>query len=341
MITSRDRVIRTLNHEAVDRVPRDLWASHATRLLRGDELAEMSFRYPNDIVRPEFRYPRGNRARGAVSRVGEYTDAWGCTWQVTRRGTTGQLKASPLSDLSQLAAYQPPLEILQRANLARVNRSCATTSRFVLAWSDIRPFERMQFLHGPQATLVDLTGGSRPIRDLLAMLHDFFCRELRMWASTDVDGVVFMDDWGSQDGLLLSAEIWRDLFKPLYRLYCQILHEGDKFAFFLCRGNISEIFGDLVEIGIDAVHSQLFLMDIERLAERFRGRITFWGEIDTRRVLPFGTPDDVRAAVRRVRRALDCGRGGVIAQCEWGHEMAFENIAAVFEQWLEPVLAHA
>ena len=189
MMTSRDRVIRTLNHEAVDRAPRDLWAPHGTRLLRGDELAEMNFRYPNDIVKPDFRYPRGNRARGATGKIGEYTDAWGCTWQVTQRGTTGRLKLSPLSDLSSLAAYRPPLEVLQGANLSRVNRSCATTSRFVLAWSEIRPFERMQFLRGPEATLADLNSGSGPIRDLLAMLHDFFCREMQMWASTDVDGV--------------------------------------------------------------------------------------------------------------------------------------------------------
>ena len=96
-----------------------------------------------------------------------------------------------------------------------------------------------------------------------------------------------------------------------------------------------------MEIGVDAVHSQLFLMDVEQLAMQFRGRITFWGEIDSRRVLPFGTPGDVRAAVHNVRKALDYGRGGLIAQCEWGHDVPFENVAALFEQWMEPVLASA
>ena len=37
--------------------------------------------------------------------------------------------------------------------------------------------------------------------------------------------------------------------------------------------------------------------------------------------------------MRRVRTALDDGRGGVIAQCEWGLRDPFENIAAVFEEW--------
>ena len=61
-------------------------------------------------------------------------------------------------------------------------------------------------------------------------------------------------------------------------------------------------------------------MDIESLAEKYKGKVTFWGEIDRQHVLPFGTPDDVREAVTRVRRALDDGNGGLIGQCEWGKD---------------------
>jgi hypothetical protein len=53
-------------------------------------------------------------------------------------------------------------------------------------------------------------------------------------------------------------------------------------------------------------------------------------------VLPFGTPDDAAAAVRRVRAALGDPAGGVIAQCEWGVKDPAANIAAVFETWNEP-----
>jgi hypothetical protein len=88
---------------------------------------------------------------------------------------------------------------------------------------------------------------------------------------------------------------------------------------------------ECAEDGVDAVNSQLFCMDIEETARRFKGRISFWGEIDRQRVLPFGTVEEVRAAVGRVRRALDDPEGGVIAQCEWGKHNPRENIRAVFE----------
>ena len=64
---------------------------------------------------------------------------------------------------------------------------------------------------------------------------------------------------------------------------------------------MSDILEDLIEIGIDAVHCQLFAMDIEALATDPQ-RITFWGEIDRQQVLPKGTREDVAAAVRSTCR---------------------------------------
>ena len=107
-----------------------------------------------------------------------------------------------------------------------------------------------------------------------------------------------------------------------------MIHAAGKFAFFHSDGHISAIYGDLIEVGIDAINSQLFVMDIEELARLYKGKVTFWGEIDRQYVLPFGTPAEVREAVMRVRRALDDGTGGVIAKCEWGKYDPKENMEA-------------
>ena len=63
--------------------------------------------------------------------------------------------------------------------------------------------------------------------------------------------------------------------------------------------------------------------------------MTFWGELDRQHVLPFGSTEDVRQSVKRVRDALDDGTGGVIAQCEWGKKNPLENIETVFHEWLQ------
>lgn len=198
-----------------------------------------------------------------------------------------------------------------------------------------RPFERLQFLRGTENVFIDLAYNTQEVRKLIAMVHDFYCADVTSWAGSNVDAIFLMDDWGTNRSLLIDPEMWRAIFKPLYKDYCDIIHDAGKFVFFHSDGHIEAIYGDLIEVGVNAINSQLFCMDLEGLARKYKGRVTFWGEIDRQHVMPFGTRADVREAVRRVRRALDDGTGGVIAQCEWGKDNSIENVAMVFETWIE------
>jgi hypothetical protein len=332
-MTSRERVVKALTFNRPDRVPRNLWYLPGVARYRSDELRLIQSKYPDDFTGPVCRYGPSRRARGVPYEVGEYTDEFGCVWHVAEPGVVGEVKECPIADWSALDSYELPWELLDEADFSQVNRSCAETDKFVLAGTYTRPFERMQFLRGTENLFLDLAYDVPEVYRLRDMLHEFSVRELNMWAETDVDGVAFMDDWGSQTSLLISPSKWREFFKPLYAEYCNILHSRGKFVFFHSDGNIESIYADLVEIGIDAINSQLFCMDIEDLAAKYKGKITFWGEIDRQHILPFGKPEEVRDAVRRVKRAIYDETGGVIAQCEWGNKDPLENIEAVFDEW--------
>ena len=157
-------------------------------------------------------------------------------------------------------------------------------------------------------------------------------QEMELWASTAVDALTFMDDWGAQNRLLISPRQWRKLFKPLYKEYIDLAHAHGKKIFMHSDGFTSDIIPDLIELGLDALNTQLFTMDIEALGRQFRGKLTFWGEIDRQNLLPFGSTEDVEAAVRRVYDALYC-QGGCIAQCEFSAGGRPENVMKVYETW--------
>jgi uroporphyrinogen decarboxylase len=340
-MTSRELVIKTLNHEPAPRVARDLWIPGGEECLAADEVAEMNVRYPSDILTPEAASFYAKRSLGGKSgKSGDFTDGWGCVWRSAGDAAPPELKHSPLAEASRIASYQPPEGLLDRGRFAKASKVCPTTSRFVLAWSEVRPFDRLRFLRGSESAMVDLARGAKETRGLLAMLHDLACKELELWASTEVDGVAFRDDWGSTDGLLISAEMWREVFRPMYREYCKILHAHDKFVFFHSSGDISDIFGDLVKLDIDAIHSQLRLMNVERLAKRYRGRVTFWGEVDCPDSQNPGADDEFLGSATAVRKELDFGQGGVIAQCLWSPGVRLQTIAAFFERWLSPLPMH-
>lgn len=85
------------------------------------------------------------------------------------------------------------------------------------------------------------------------------------------------------------------------------------------------------DLGLDAVNSQLFCMGLENLAP-YKGKITFWGEIDRQHLLPEGTISDIDRAVENVYQTL-WQDGGCIAQCEFGPGAKPENVYRVYQAW--------
>ncbi len=334
-MTGRERVIAALTFNHPDRAPRDLWALPYVSLFRKQELDELLAEYPMDIGGIQMSPGSNSEDQDRYGQVGSYTDEWGSVWFLAEPGVVGEVKKPAVAEWSQLAKFKPPWDLLKGRDFSYANRMAEESQRFVLSPCIARPFERLQFLRGTEALYVDIAYGTAEFRQLLDMVHEYFLEDARGWCTTNVDGITFMDDWGTNDSLLINPKIWRQVFKPLYKDYVDLIHAAGKFAFFHSDGHISAIYPDLVEIGVDAVNSQLFTMDIEELGRLYQGKITFWGEIDRQHVLPFGSPEEVRAAVKRVRAALDNPAGGVIAQCEWGVDNPRRNIETVFQTWLE------
>jgi len=333
-MTSRGLVLDSLEFRSPERVPRQLWTLPWAGLNWPAELAAIRERYPDDIVTcPGFlREPL--RTSGLEYEPGIFIDEWGCRFENRQAGIIGQVKVPALRDWAGLDRVRVPTERLT-VDLGRVDDFCGRSRAFVLAKTWSRPFELLQFLRGPENLYIDLAERPAGLDRLLEKIHAFYLEEMELWAGTEVDALVFADDWGGQDSLLVSPALWREMFKPLYRDYVGIAHRHGKYAFMHSDGHIAAILPDLVEIGLDALNAQLFTMDIAEIGRRFAGQLTFWGEIDRQRLLPYGTPAEIAAAVRTVRRAV-WRRGGAIAQCEFGIGARPENVAAVFEAWDGP-----
>jgi uroporphyrinogen decarboxylase len=333
---SRDRVLRALNHRPLDRAPRDLWLSSVVRTEKPDEVAEIDARFPSDMLHVRAKNLEAKCSR-PKSNADPQVDAWGCASQHGPHGDNTTLAAPPLAGRVSAAGYEPPVELLDPARFANVDATCEGTGRFVLATSDVRPANRLRLLYGPDAAVNELCDGNNDVRALLARLHVFFLKEIETWAKTQVDGVVLGEDltWLSGSGGRLK--IWRTLFKPLFRDYCNMLHRHDKFAFFLSDGACGDALEDLAEIGIDAVHAQWPPDEFERAAARYRGRLTFWGGVERKTVEPPSHSSGVREAVLRIRKAADFGGGGLISQLLWDCQTPLENIVAYFEEWLIPL----
>lgn len=324
-MTSRDLIRRVLRFEEVERIP-----------IQNPFGGDLQRKYPSDVMLPPYRYPQG-KSWGEVNKKGRRMDIWGCVWEAGEDGVCGEVKTSPLwESWNGLKTFQPPWEVLEGADLSAVNPACETSDKFVIPMWDPMPnlFERMQHLRGTEQLLMDLALLEPEVYRLRDLIHEYFLKQMELWVKTDIDGVHIADDWGSQQALLISPSLWRSFFKPLYKDYCDLAHAHGKFVLMHSDGYIADILPDLIEIGVNAVNAQLFCMPIEDLAKQFAGRLCFWGEIDRQRLLTFGTPEECRAAVRRVAAAfMKDKRTGVVGQCFWGKDHRLENCEAVYDEW--------
>jgi uroporphyrinogen decarboxylase len=334
-MTSRELMIRTLRFQATPRPARDLWVLPWAERHCASELAAIRRDFPSDVAYPTevIALPPCNGQRGHPHTVGSYVDEWGCEFVNLQDGVIGEVKHPVVEDYGRdLDKVRPPWE-WAKIPLDEVWRFCEGSDRFVGSILCFRLFERMQFLRGTENLYVDLLDRPAGLFKLTERIHEWNLAMIDAWTKTPVDFIVGMDDWGSQRSLLIAPRLWREFFKPLYAEYIRRIKAAGKFAFFHSDGYIFDIYEDLIEIGVDAVNSQLFCMDIEEIGRRFKGRLTFWGEIDRQHILPSSDVLRARHAVHRVARALYDGHGGVIAQCEFGAGAQPQTVRAVYEEW--------
>ena len=340
MQTGKERVRRAVAFGNPDRVPRDLWALPWFADRHPDFLRRLRERFPCDVGGVPSPYRPSPRWKGDPYALGRHTDDWGCTFENHQAGAIGEVKKPILTDLSDWRnIVRPPYETLpEDLSAARdsVNRALEGETRYVRCCACPRPWERYQFLRGSFDALCDAAAGDDPdFLGALGLIHEFYLREVEFWATTDVDCIQFMDDWGAQRQLLIRPEVWRAVFKPLYRDYCDIAHAHGKQTFMHSDGYTLEIIPDLIEAGVDSANLQLFTMDFADLAP-FRGRLAFWGEIDRQHVLTSADPEDGRRAVRKVRQTLETPAGGVIAEIEAGLATNPAVVEAIYDEWSLP-----
>ena len=328
---SRELVRKTLAFQGPARVPRQVWFLPWAEIHHPETLARLERDYPDDIVSAPTLYTTPINVSGDRHAKGEYIDEWGCRFSNPHEGIIGIVQHPLVSTWGDLDRFQTPDAVLG-VDVEAVNRFCADTDQYVLSGAIVRPFERLQFIRTMEQALIDLMEQPPELFVLLERMHAHYLKEVEAWARTDVDGIALMDDWGTQTGLLLHPDVFRQIFKPLYRDYAEIARQHGKHVFMHSDGHITPIIEDLIEVGVQCLNAQIFCMGVEDLGRLYRGRITFWGEIDRQHLLVHGTREDIAEAVRIVKDNLYVG-GGVIAQCEFGLEADPGNVLAVFEAW--------
>jgi uroporphyrinogen decarboxylase len=157
-------------------------------------------------------------------------------------------------------------------------------------------------------------------------------------ARAGIDVLCFYDDAGMQTGMQISPDTWRRFIKPRWSdVLSTVRAEFPDAIFFLHScGKIEEIVPDIVELGFHILHPvQPECMAFGDVHRKFGREIVLCASLSSQKVLPFGTPDDVRAEVRRLReicapdnRAILTPSNLIQPETPWENIMAFAEEAS-------------
>lgn len=202
------------------------------------------------------------------------------------------------------------------------------------------PFERAQALQGMDVFLMNM--GLYPefakalltkIASLCKTLMGHFLEE----AGDNLDIIKIGDDLGSQNSLMISPRMYRSLLKPIHADFIRFIKERTQAkVFFHTDGDVFDLIPDLIEIGVDILNpiqtSAGKMANLPELKQRYGDKLTFCGAVDTQRILPYGTPQEVRTEVKRVAEILAPGGGYMLAPVHTiMTEVPPENILAMVD----------
>jgi len=265
-----------------------------------------------------------NRTRDPHS---DYIDSWGTGQSEIKPGewfpnVHPMQSANSLDDIESYAGWPDMLDPSRIAHVREQARRLAEENQYAILATPwlLFPFERAHAMQGLETFLVNMSLEPDFATALLQKIAHY-CKQL-MGPFLDelgdnVDIIKIGDDLGTEESLLISPRMYRKILKPIHADFISFIKSRTNAkVLFHSDGDIAPLIDDFVEIGVDILNpiqtSAGTMSDLHSLKKRHGPNIVFCGGIDTRKTLPCGTVDDVRAEVRRVIEALGPGGGFMV-----------------------------
>jgi uroporphyrinogen decarboxylase len=227
-------------------------------------------------------------------------DAFGVVWDRSIDKDIGNVRGFVLPEPT-LAGYVFPDPLNPRFFESIPARISTCPDRFRIYGIGFSLYERAWTLRGMENLMMDFVDHPAFVHQLLGAISEWNVAQVKVAVNYDIDSIYFGDDWGQQRGLQMGPRIWREFIKPALAPMYRAARDAGKYVMIHSCGDVDELFDDLIELGLNCFNPfQPEVMDVDALVPKYRGGLAFFGGLSTQKTLPYGTPDDVRAATRHL-----------------------------------------
>jgi uroporphyrinogen decarboxylase len=189
---------------------------------------------------------------------------------------------------------------------------------FIIGDIEVTILTLVQQLVGMEKLMMDMALGEEYLPHLIKACTDFHIEHGLKLIDAGVDALWVGDDFGGQNGLLFSKEMFRELWKPHYIRMCEAFRKAnpDITLILHCDGAVSELMDDIIEIGFqifNPVQPGVAGHEPERMKSGWGDRIAYWGAIDQQELIPFGTDEELETDIKSKISILGRNGGYMIA----------------------------
>ncbi|MBM4086478.1 MAG: hypothetical protein FJ272_16970 [Planctomycetes bacterium] len=368
LMLPRERLLRSLNRQPTDRAPMDLAGTSVTGITAGayerlkKRLGVQSetrvchrmmqlVRVDEAVLQKLGIDTRSVEMRGAKTwrdiefPDGSYQDEWGVVRARPKSSHYYDLVKSPLAGenvtLEHVAAFKwPDPDAQSRCVGVAAEAAALRKTGYAICTSLHAGFiTNSQYMRGFQDWFMDVAANQDLLVAILRKNLDIRLEIIGPYLAAlgdNVDVVMVGDDLATSKAPMFSLAAYRDLMKPLQKqLFAFIRRRTRAKIMYHCCGSVYPFLPDLADLDIDIINPvqvSAANMDTKRLKAEWGRRFAFWGGIDTHRVLPLGSPADVKAEVKR--RFADLGPSGYVLNAVHNlqPDVPPENIVAMYEQ---------
>lgn len=173
-------------------------------------------------------------------------------------------------------------------------------------------FERLHFSLGFEEAMIAVITEPEAVYDYAGAVADKKIEQIKLVAKYyKPDVFTYLDDYSHINGLFISKEIYRQIFKPHHKRIVDAVKAEEMIFKQHCCGKFEDLFDDFYEIGIRALDPCQPVNDIVELKSRHPGEVGFMGGLDIQNVIDIdgATEDETRAEVRRCIDTYAAGGG--------------------------------
>lgn len=362
----RERVLKAIELSETDRCPIDFGGSSATTLtdIAYDNFKEIlnyknETRYMNkkgrtvlpdedilkmfDIDTRPLLAGKPDYWEDIYYEDGTYIDEWKVKWEKAESGhyinKHQSLKEGTSDELDKYdwPIVEDPGRI--RGLKERAERLYNETDYAIIFSLPSGIVHQCTYLRGFSDFLVDLLANPEYAQQLFDKVEEIWlgiAKYMLKEIGSNVDVVLFADDVGIQNSLLISPDIYHRMIKPSHKRILDKIKEitEAKILYHTC-GAVEPLVDDFIDIGVDALNPiqvRANGMNPSILKEKYGDRIAFWGGIDTQDLLCHRGEIEVRENVQESMRILGEGGGYVVASVHnMQDDVKPQNIKAMLE----------